>query len=101
MITTGAAPATDVKTPLSTLIACDMGEEARFSDKHSFHALPEEIRLSTAHAGLSGGAARTYRSATVRSDVRVPQLPASGPGHSPRALSRRGECPERSESRPS
>ena len=45
--------------------------------------------------------ARAYRGATARSDVRVPQLPASGPGHSPRALTRRGECPGRSESRPS
>ena len=92
MITTGAAPATDVKTPLSTLIACDMGEEARFSDKHSFHALPEEIRLSTTLTSGSVGlamreepplsAARAYRGATARSDVRVPQLPASGPGRS-------------------
>jgi hypothetical protein len=34
MITTGAAPTTDVKPPLSTLLAYDMGEEARFSEKH-------------------------------------------------------------------
>jgi hypothetical protein len=37
-------------------------------------------------------AARAYRGATARSDVHVPQLPASGPCHSPRALTRRGEC---------
>jgi len=38
-------------------------------------------------------AARAYRGATARSDVRVPQLPASGLGHSPRRVSARGECP--------
>ena len=46
-------------------------------------------------------AARAYRGATARSDVRVPQLPASGPGHSPRRVSARGEWHGRSESRPS
>src|SRR6266516_6741570 len=44
-------------------------------------------------------AARAYRGATARSDVRVPQLPASGPGHSPQRVSARGECPGPSESR--
>jgi hypothetical protein len=46
-------------------------------------------------------AARAYRGATARSDVRVPQLPASGPGHSPWRVSARGEWHGRSESRPS
>src|SRR5260370_31493624 len=46
-------------------------------------------------------AARAYRGATARSDVRVPQLPASGPGHAPRRISARGEWHGRSESRPS
>jgi hypothetical protein len=46
-------------------------------------------------------AARASRGAPARSDVRVPQRPASGPGHSPRRLSARGEWHGRSESRPS